>query len=228
MVDRRLLRLSAIVLIVFAVVSSVSTGLHPNREVANNHAAVFMEYAQSTDWTAVHLLQFVAVALLVAGLLALVFALNMPDGMPGVTGLFGVLAAGVTLAMAAVQYAVDGVALKQAVDAWASAPAAEQAARFASAEAVRWLEWGMASYANFMIGLTLLLLGIAIAVSARISKAIGYLMALSGVGFLLKGWVVGTEGFAPGGALPSTAAQALVGVWIIWLAIVAWRTKENA
>jgi len=34
---------------------------------------------------------------------------------------------------------VDGVALKQAVNAWASAPDAEKAARFASAEAIRWL-----------------------------------------------------------------------------------------
>ena len=33
--------------------------------------------------------------------------------------------------------AVDGVALKQAVNAWASAPGAEMVARFASAEAIR-------------------------------------------------------------------------------------------
>ena len=42
--------------------------------------------------------------------------------------------------------AVDGVALKQAVNAWASAPVAEKAARFASAEAIRWIEWGARSY----------------------------------------------------------------------------------
>ena len=33
--------------------------------------------------------------------------------------------------------AVDGVALKQAVDAWVNAPEADKAARFASAEVVR-------------------------------------------------------------------------------------------
>jgi hypothetical protein len=35
---------------------------------------------------------------------------------------------------------VDGVALKQAVNAWVDAPEAEKAARFAAAEAMRWLE----------------------------------------------------------------------------------------
>ncbi len=46
----------------------------------------------------------------------------------------------VALGLSGVLQAVDGVALKQAVDAWVSAPDAEEAARFASAETVRWLE----------------------------------------------------------------------------------------
>jgi hypothetical protein len=58
--------------------------------------------------------------------------------------------------------AVDGVALKQAVDAWASAPDAEKAARFASAEAIRWLEWGARSYENFALGLAVLLFAAAV------------------------------------------------------------------
>jgi hypothetical protein len=41
--------------------------------------------------------------------------------------------------------------------AWTNAPDAEKAARFASAEAVRWVEWGMRSYHNFALGLALLL-----------------------------------------------------------------------
>ena len=40
---------------------------------------------------------------------------------------------------------------------------AGKATRFAAAEAVRWLEWGMRSYQNFTLGLVVLLLGIAVA-----------------------------------------------------------------
>jgi hypothetical protein len=68
------------------------------------------------------------------------------------------------------------VALKQAVDAWSSAPAAEKATRFASAEAIRWLEWGTNSYWNFMPGLALVLFAIVIVWTARIPRPIGYLM----------------------------------------------------
>jgi hypothetical protein len=56
---------------------------------------------------------------------------------------------------------VDGVALKQAVNAWASAPAAEKAARFAVAEGMRWLEWGTRSYESFTLGLAVMLCAIA-------------------------------------------------------------------
>jgi hypothetical protein len=57
----------------------------------------------------------------------------------------------VALGLYGVLQAVDGVALKQAVNAWASAPEAEKAARFASAETIRWLEWGTRSYQSFML-----------------------------------------------------------------------------
>jgi hypothetical protein len=63
--------------------------------------------------------------------------------------------------------AVDGVALKQAVDAWVSAPEAEKAARFASAETIRWLVWGTRSYQSFIFGLTLILLGGAVDATAN-------------------------------------------------------------
>ena len=67
-------------------------------------------------------------------------------------GLFGAIAAVVALALYGVSSAVEGVVLKQA---------AEQAARFASAEAIRWLEWGIKSYQSFTVGLALVLFGIA-------------------------------------------------------------------
>src|SRR4051812_14561100 len=61
-------------------------------------------------------------------------------------GRFVAVSVVVALALYGVLQAVDGVALKHAVDAWANAPEAQKAARFASAETVRWLEWGMNSY----------------------------------------------------------------------------------
>ena len=76
-------------------------------------------------------------------------------------GLFGAISAVMALALYGVASAVEGGVLKQVADAWASAPVAEQAAHFASAEAIRWLEWGIKSYQSFTVGLALVLFGMA-------------------------------------------------------------------
>lgn len=227
MANYKLIRLSAVLWFISALVSIAGTVLHPNREDPNNYTAVFTEYTHSNDWTAVHLMQFVGATLLIAGLLALYFALNLTEGAPRWLAFFGALSAGVTLAVAGIQYAVDGVALKQAVDAWAGAPAGEQAARLASAEAIRWLEWGVSAYADMLLGLTLVLLGMAIANTARIPRLVGILMGLAGLGLIAKGWVIGTVGFAPAGAVPSNVAQVLIGATTLSLLIVAWRKNPG-
>src|SRR5438093_5253168 len=190
MTDRKLLRLAATLLFIGVLLSSVLGIFHPAREKANSHMAVFAEYASSGNWTAIHLGQFAGMAVIIAGLLVLFFALNVHAGTPGWVGRFAGVSAVVALALYGVLQAVDGVALKQAVDVWASAPAAEKAARFASAEVIRWLEWGTRSYQSFMCGLSLILFATVIVWTARVARPIGYLMGLSGLVYLVQGWVL--------------------------------------
>jgi hypothetical protein len=122
---------------------------------------------------------------------------------------------------------VDGVALKQAVDAWARAPDGEQAARFASAEVIRWLEWGVRSYQSFMLGLTFVLFAIAIDRTASVPKPLGYLVGMSGVAYLVQGLVLGAEGFSDTNTIPQLVAYVLVFVWSIWLLTLAWRMQAH-
>jgi len=157
MVDTGLLRLSATLLLTGEALSAVLQFPHPAG--GPTYEVTFENYAASGNWAAIHLGQFIASAVLLEGLLVLFFALNVSEGMQHWVGFLGAVSAGVAPALAAVLYAVDGVALKQAVDAWASAPAREKATRLASAEVIRWLEWGTNSYWNFMQGLALLLYG---------------------------------------------------------------------
>jgi hypothetical protein len=227
MADRNLLRLSATLLFVGELLSLLAGFLHPSRENPNNHTAVFAEYATSGNWTAVHLGQFAAMAVIIAGLLVLFFALNVHSGTPEWMGRFAAVSAVVALALYGVLQAVDGVALKQAVDAWASAPDAEKAARFASAEVIRWLEWGTRSYQSFMFGLTLVLFAAMIVGMARIPRPIGYLMGLSGLAYIVQGWVLGSEGFSASNTIPQLLAYLLILVWSIWLLIIAWWMKES-
>jgi hypothetical protein len=225
MTDRATLRLSAVLLVV-GFIGYVTMGLlHPDGP-ANNHRAVFAEYASSASWTAVHLGQFAGMAVIIAGLIVLHFALDLPAGRAWV-GRLGAVCAAVALGLYGVLQAVDGVALKQAVDAWASAPDVDKSARFASAETIRWLEWGTRSYQSLMVGLALILLGSAVAVTPRLPRALGYLMALSGLCYVVQGWVLGSEGFSATNMSAILAGYVLMLAWIIWLAVVAWRAKES-
>jgi hypothetical protein len=129
----------------------------------------------------------------------------------------------VTLALYGVLQAVDGVALKHAVDAWASAPDVEKTARLAGAETVRWMEWAVRSYFSYMLGFSLILFAATMVLLARPSRVVGYLMGLSGLTYLVQGWIVGAEGFADANTIPTLLAYVLVLLWSLWLLVVAWR-----
>jgi hypothetical protein len=86
----------------------------------------------------------------------------------------------------------------------------------------------MNSYQNFMFAVSLILLATVIVGTARVPRAIGYLMGLSAFPNLVQSWVVGNEGFAVpllAGSL-STVGLPLMLAWSIWLLIVAWRMEE--
>lgn len=188
---------------------------------ANDHPAVFAGYASSAPWTLVHLGQFFGMLLVVTGLVALYAALNPQSRRP--IGQLGVGLSVVSLALYGALQAVDGVALKHAVDAWVHAPETEKAARFASAEAVRWTEWGVRSYHSFVFGLALLSLAFVMLATADLPKPIGYLMGLSGLAYIAQGWIVGSEGFAAANEIAILAGIALVLAWSIWLFAASWR-----
>ena len=220
------LRLAATLAFAGFAVSVVAGLFHADAASANDHPATFAEYARSGIWTAAHLGQFAGMALLIAGLLVLLVVLKAPDGPMAWTARFGAVAAAAALALYAALQAVDGVALKHAVDAWAAAAEPEKTARFATAEGLRWLEWGMRSYQSFVLGAALVLTGAVVVGAGRVSRLIGYLMALSGLAYLAQGWIIGAEGFSSANAIPTLAGIVLILVWSVWLLVSAWFGKD--
>jgi len=219
------LRLSAALLLVGQLLYIAVTQLHTGGD-ANNHSAIFAAYANSETWAAVHVGQFAAMAILLAGLLALVFVLDSQAETARWEGRLGAASAVVALALYGALQAVDGVANKQADVAWVSAPEAEKAARFASAEAIRWVEWGMRSYHDFARGLALLLVAAEVMRTTGIPRPIAYLMELSGLTYLVQGWLVGSEGFSQTVSIAIVLAWVLSLAWMIWLVVVAWRMHD--
>jgi hypothetical protein len=145
-VERDSVRLAAVLLLAGVLVSAIAGFLHPEGADANDHRTIFAIYAASQSWTAVHLGQFIGMVIITFGLVALFFALDVRSGVGLWLNRFALLSAGAAMALYGVLQAVDGVGLKQAVNAWASAESGDKAVRFAAAETVRWLEWAVRSY----------------------------------------------------------------------------------
>ena len=159
--NRLTTRVGAVLFLLGLVLLVISTELHPAHENPMDNPAVFREYAQSDLWVAVHLGQWVGFLLVVGGLVALSFSLAIREDAAAAVARFGLAAAVTTGASFTILQAVDGIALKRAVDAWANAPPDQQVAAFAAAEAIRWIEIGVNSLAFSLVGLSLVLYGIA-------------------------------------------------------------------
>jgi hypothetical protein len=145
----------------------------------NEAIAAFAEYATAHLWVASHMTQLLGVALMVAALLFLSQQLESVSG----TGWSRVAAGGAiaSLAVAAALQAVDGIALKVMVDAWAAAPPAQKEVTFYGAFAVRQLEIGLASMLSLSFGLTMTVYGLALLVDRSYPKWMGGLAIVGGV-----------------------------------------------
>jgi hypothetical protein len=220
------LRLAASLLLAGQIGYIAVTQLHAGGH-ANEHHEIFETYAQNQIWGAVHIGQFGSMTLLLAGLVVLAFVLEAGSGAARWFSRFGAVAAVASLALYGALQAIDGVALKQAVTAWASAPEAEQAGRFAAAESIRWLEWGMRSYQDFTFGLALVMFGIAFLARKQLPRALGPVIGLSGLAYLAQGWIAGAEGFSTAQSVAIVLGWGLSLIWMIWLVVAAWLIQRE-
>ena len=87
----------------------------------------------------------------------------------------------------------------------------------------------MRSYHSTALGLALLLIGAAVAATARVPRTIGALMVLSGIAYLAQGWVLGSHGFSDDDSTAILAGYLPTLIWSVSLAVYAWRsrTKRN-
>ncbi len=119
--------------------------------------------------------------------------------------------------------AVDGVTLKHAVDAWVNASGAEKSNRFADAEIVRWTEWALQSYFRLLLGLTLVLFGVAIARTGIVFRWVGWVGVLGGLLYMAIGVAVGHSGLEQPGGL---AVQLLFLVFMVGVLAAGLRGEE--
>lgn len=219
--DRSTIRLAAVALPLGVLLPLLATAIHPHREDVMDNPAVFTEYAHAGDWFAVHFAQWGAALLLFAGLLGVYYAIKDGSGLSRALARFGAFATVQAAAGITALQAVDGVALKWAADNWVDASPGEEAGTFAAAEAVRFIEYGLQSYANILLGLAVIFLGAATAVGGTYPRWLGGLAAGSGVAWIVHGVMVTYIGLFD--SAPRLVGMALLVVWGLIMATLMWR-----
>jgi hypothetical protein len=201
-----------------AVLLFVGTYLHPMSADPNVPLAAFTEYASSGHWVAIHLMQLFGVVLIAASLVLL--SRRMADGPAAEWATLGAAGAIASVAIAAALQAVDGVALKVMVDAWAATPGPPL---FSAAFGVRQIEVGFASMTSLLFGLTAAIYGIALWIDGRFPKWIAAVAIVGGAPTAIASVVMAHTGFSNQAMVVGMPSNALLIVWMIVLSVYDWK-----
>ena len=226
--DRYLLRIAAVAVPIGIAMEILMEALHPSKADPNDSAAAFAEYAASNIWTIVHIGQFFAALLVALALVTLARSLARQGGVAGALAVIGGVTAILVAAVFAVQMAVDGVALKATVDTWTNAGQADKASALQVAEGMRALEKGLSGFFHLVNGTTLMVLGLAIAFGHSYPRWLGWVGAVSGIGFLVGGVVTAYTGFSSLAGTVLLGPTVLSAIFLLGAAMCMWRRSSTA
>ena len=210
------------------IIAIVSTTIHPSTEDPSNHPIVFAEYADDDSWIAVHIGQFAGGIMVFAGGFVALFRLLVQSGssIASILAWIGLAVAIMTASAIAVLQAVDGIALKMAVDSWVAAPPEEKAITFRVAEGIRFIEYGTNSIFRILQGTLAIIFGVAIVKSKILSKWIGGAGVVIGAVTIYAGLEVAYLGF---GGLTTIIGVSMI-IYFIWVGILGglmWRKSMS-
>ena len=173
--QRPLLRIGSIAFLAGVIIAVVSTAIHPSTENPFDHPLVFAEYARHDSWIAVHIGQLAGVIMVFAGGFVALYRLlvQSESSTASILSWIGLALAIMTASAIAALQAVDGIALKMAVDSWVAAPSEEKAVTFGIAEGIRFIEYGTNSIFRILQGLVAIVFGVAIVKSKLLNRWIG-------------------------------------------------------
>src|SRR5918992_1389747 len=216
--QRPLLRIGSIAFLAGMIITIVSTAIHPSTEDPSNHHLVFAEYASDDSWIAIHIGQFAGVIMVFAGGFVVLYRLLLQSesSMASILAWIGLAVAIMTASAIAVLQAVDGIALKMAVDSWVAAPPEEKAITFKVAEGIRFIEHGTNSIFRILQGTVAVISGVAIVKSNILSKWIGGAGVVIGAITIYAGLEVAYLGF---GGLTTMVGISMI-IYFIWVGVL--------
>ena len=230
--ERPMLRMGSIAFLVGLAIAVVSTLIfHPTSEDLMNNPVVFAIYAEDNLWIASHIGQFAGILLIFAGGFVALYRLIAHSESGGTVASalswFGLVTAIITAAAFTILQAVDGIALKIAVNTWYGTPPEEERQRkaiaFGVAEGLRWTEWGLQAYYRMLTGAVALIFGVAISKSAVLDRWIGAVGIAAGVANVAAGVVTAYVGFSSVRDPVADLSTLIFYPWLVILGIFMWR-----
>jgi hypothetical protein len=240
-----MLRMGSVAFLAGLAFAIVSTLIHPTGtgEELMNNPFIFSVYAEDDLWVASHIGQFAGIMLIYAGGFVALFRLlsRSESGSTVASALawFGLVTAILTASAFTILQAVDGIALKIAVDTWYAIPSplssseagdadggeeeGEKAIALRVAEGLRWTEWGIQAYYRMLQGAVALIFGVAIVKSAVLSRWIGAVGIAAGAVGIAAGVVVAYVGFSSVRDPVADLSTLILYPWIVILGIFMWR-----
>lgn len=220
------LKTGAILLITGALGLLAGTLLHPMSADPNNPLAAFTEYAANAPWVASHLLQLLGIILMVFGLVLL--GRLLAEGQGASWAAVAGVSAAASMAVAIALQAVDGVALKFMVNAWAAAPAADKQMLFYATFGVRQIEVGLAAMSSLMLGVTVMLYSAALIADQRFPKWLGWLGLVGGLPTAISGIMMAYTGFSDIEMKVNMPASGMVLAWVLAVGVLMWRLGPSS
>jgi hypothetical protein len=218
-------KVNAITAIAGALLLLVGTFLHPMSADPNVPLAAFTEYAADPNWVASHLIQLFGIDFMVVALVLL--SRRISGGSAEVLAILGQVGAVASLAVTATLQAVDGVALKAMVNAWSAATGREKEMIFYAAFGVRQIEIGLASMMSLLLGITVVIYGMALLIALGFPKWLGYLAIAGGIPTAIAGVVMAYTGFSELVMAINMPSSMLLLGWMVALGVYMWRKPAH-
>lgn len=216
--DRTLLRIGAVSAVLGVVVLIGGNAIHGGDDPANL-AVSLPQYAANGNWVVAHILQFLGFLLILGGLVGLHRSIPAEPGVA--LARLGLATALVAVGVFGANQAVDGIAIKFVAEEWVNAPAEEKEVAFRLAEAVRHIEIGTSSFSALILGMSIVLYGLAIAVSDVYPRWFGWVGVSIGLAWGVSGVVIAYVGFSQH-VLIGWLSMA-VALWVLVIGVLMWR-----
>ncbi len=208
--------------VIGSLMAMVGNLLHPMTPVGDPLGVGHAIHA-SAAWTIVHMVIVLGLILMLGGLVAISQSIRGP--LASALARFGYVAALAGVTVGLVLVTLDGIAAKQLADAWAEAPAAEQAAALRDLIAEETMNFALAALFNILFaGVTFILYGLAVAFSDVYPRWLAWPVVVAGIGSVAVGLIQAQLGESTGlSQIASIVFPTIITLWVAALGILLMR-----